>query len=57
VVAAWADSLRLRLGPERRLGTAEVPIDARDAVSRRQESVIGDLVTDAAAPVPEPTWP
>jgi 5'-nucleotidase len=48
VVAAWADSLRLRLGPERRLGTAEVPIDARDAVSRRQESLIGDLVTDAA---------
>jgi 2',3'-cyclic-nucleotide 2'-phosphodiesterase (5'-nucleotidase family) len=48
VVAAWADSLRRRLGPERRLGTTEVPIDARDAVSRRQESVIGNLVTDAA---------
>ena len=48
VVSAWADSLRERLGPERRIGTAEVPIDARDAVSRRQESVLGDLVTDAA---------
>ena len=48
VVSAWADSLRERLGPERRVGTAEVPIDARDAVSRRQESVLGDLVTDAA---------
>jgi 2',3'-cyclic-nucleotide 2'-phosphodiesterase (5'-nucleotidase family) len=48
VVAAWADSLRARLGPERRLGTTEVPIDARDAVSRRQESVLGNLVTDAA---------
>ena len=48
VVAAWADSLRRRLGPERGLGTTEVPIDAREAVSRRQESVIGNLVTDAA---------
>jgi 2',3'-cyclic-nucleotide 2'-phosphodiesterase (5'-nucleotidase family) len=48
VVDAWSDSLRLRLGPERQVGTTEVPIDARDAVSRRAESVLGDLVTDAA---------
>ncbi len=47
VVEGWADSLRKRLGPERSVGTAEVPIDARDAVSRRRESAIGDLVTDA----------
>jgi 2',3'-cyclic-nucleotide 2'-phosphodiesterase (5'-nucleotidase family) len=44
---AWADSLRKRLGPERAVGTTEAPIDARDAVSRRRESPIGDLVTDA----------
>ncbi len=47
VVAAWADSLRERLGPERSVGTAEAPIDARDAVSRRRESALGALVTDA----------
>jgi 5'-nucleotidase len=47
VVAAWADSLRRRLGPERPVGTAEAPIDARDAVSRRRESALGSLVTDA----------
>ncbi|HEX6105460.1 MAG TPA: bifunctional metallophosphatase/5'-nucleotidase [Gemmatimonadales bacterium] len=47
VVDAWADSLRLRLGPERQVGTTEVAVDARDAVSRRRESVVGSLVTDA----------
>jgi len=47
VAEAWADSLRKRLGPERSVGTAEAPIDARDAVSRRRESAIGALVTDA----------
>jgi 5'-nucleotidase/UDP-sugar diphosphatase len=47
VVEAWADSLRKRLGPERAVGTTAAPIDARDAVSRRRESPIGDLVTDA----------
>ncbi|MGH7580535.1 MAG: bifunctional metallophosphatase/5'-nucleotidase [Gemmatimonadales bacterium] len=47
VVAAWADSLRKRLGPERAVGTADAPIDARDGVSRRRESPIGNLVTDA----------
>ncbi len=47
VVDAWADSLKRRLGPERQLGTTDEPIDARDAVSRRRESTIGNLVTDA----------
>jgi len=47
VVARWADSLRIRLGPERTVGTAAEPIDARDVTSRRRESPIGDLVTDA----------
>jgi 2',3'-cyclic-nucleotide 2'-phosphodiesterase (5'-nucleotidase family) len=47
VVAAWADSLRRRLGPEHTVGTTPVPLDARDAVSRRQESPLGDLVSDA----------
>ncbi len=44
---AWADSLRKRLGPERSVATAEASIDARDAVSRRRESALGALVTDA----------
>ncbi|MBA3319238.1 MAG: bifunctional metallophosphatase/5'-nucleotidase [Gemmatimonadales bacterium] len=47
VAEAWADSLRRRLGPERSVGTADAPIDARDAVSRRRESAVGDLVADA----------
>jgi 2',3'-cyclic-nucleotide 2'-phosphodiesterase (5'-nucleotidase family) len=47
VVGRWADSLRVRLGPERIVGTAGDPIDARDVTSRRRESPIGDLVTDA----------
>ena len=46
-VRAWEDSLRQRLGPERILARTTVPIDARDAVGRSQESVLGDLVTDA----------
>lgn len=48
VTEAWGDSLRRRLGPERKVGSTRIPIDARDAVSRRQESVLGNLVTDAA---------
>jgi 2',3'-cyclic-nucleotide 2'-phosphodiesterase (5'-nucleotidase family) len=47
VVEAWQDSLRARLGPERDLGHTAVAIDARDEVGRKQESVLGDLVTDA----------
>ena len=48
VTEAWADSLRRRLGPDRVVGSTEIPIDARDALSRREESALGDLVTDAA---------
>jgi 5'-nucleotidase len=47
VVRNWADSLKRRLGPERRLGELTVPLDARDASQRNQESALGDLVTDA----------
>jgi 5'-nucleotidase / UDP-sugar diphosphatase len=47
VVEAWEDSLRRRLGPERTVATTATPIDARDEVSRKRESVLGDLVTDA----------
>lgn len=47
VVEQWNARLRRRLGPERVVGTVTEPIDARDAVSRRMESPIGDLVTDA----------
>lgn len=47
VTAAWSDSLARRLGPVSVLGTAPEPIDARDAVSRREESPVGRLVTDA----------
>jgi 5'-nucleotidase / UDP-sugar diphosphatase len=47
VVHAWEDSLRERLGPERIIGRTPVPIDARDAIGRSQETLLGDLVTDA----------
>ncbi len=47
VVEAWDDSLRQRLGPERTVATTATPIDARDEVSRKRESVLGDLVADA----------
>lgn len=47
VVAAWADSLRRRLGRERDLGTIQTALDARNAVLRSTEAPLGDLVTDA----------
>ncbi|HEY8104686.1 MAG TPA: bifunctional UDP-sugar hydrolase/5'-nucleotidase [Gemmatimonadales bacterium] len=47
IVAGWADSLRGRLGPQRVLGTLLAPLDARDIEQRRDESPLGDLVTDA----------
>jgi 5'-nucleotidase len=47
IVDRWDDSLRARLGPERVIAGTAVPIDARDEISRQQESVLGDLVTDA----------
>jgi 2',3'-cyclic-nucleotide 2'-phosphodiesterase (5'-nucleotidase family) len=47
VVSRWRDSLERRLGPEKKIGTTTVTIQPSNAVSRRQESVLGDLVTDA----------
>lgn len=47
VVVAWKDSLARRLGPERVVATTSVPIDPMQSVSRRRESLLGSLVTDA----------
>ncbi len=47
IVAAWQDSLRRRLGPERIVATAPAPIDARDTPLRHGESPLGSLITDA----------
>ena len=47
VVDRWQDSLRLRLGPNYTVGIVMQPIDARDAPQRQQETVLGNLVTDA----------
>jgi 2',3'-cyclic-nucleotide 2'-phosphodiesterase (5'-nucleotidase family) len=47
VVARWQDSLKRRLGPVRTVGTTQVSINPSDTSSRRKESLLGDLVTDA----------
>ncbi len=47
VTEQWNARLRRRLGPATVIGTVMAPIDARDGISRSQESAIGDLVTDA----------
>jgi 5'-nucleotidase len=47
VVAEWNDSLQKRLGPERIVGRTTVPLDPSTSLSRRRESVVGDLVSDA----------
>jgi 5'-nucleotidase len=47
VVADWNDSLQKRLGPERVVGQTTVPIDPATSLSRRKESLVGDLVSDA----------
>ncbi|HEY3012080.1 MAG TPA: bifunctional metallophosphatase/5'-nucleotidase [Gemmatimonadales bacterium] len=47
VVAGWSDSLQRRLGPSLAVGTTQVAIDPSNSTSRRRESVLGDLVTDA----------
>lgn len=47
VVAAWEDSLEHRLGPERTVATTAVAIDPAQSLSRRGESMLGGLVTDA----------
>jgi 2',3'-cyclic-nucleotide 2'-phosphodiesterase (5'-nucleotidase family) len=47
VVKAWKDSLARRLGPEHAVATTTVAIDPIRSLSRRQESMLGSLVTDA----------
>ncbi|MFL5402198.1 MAG: bifunctional metallophosphatase/5'-nucleotidase [Gemmatimonadales bacterium] len=47
VIAAWQDSLERRLGPLRQVGTTAVTLEPSSSESRRRESVLGDLVTDA----------
>ena len=47
VVEEWKDSVRERLGPVHEVGTSRVTIEATGNMSRRSESVLGDLVADA----------
>jgi 2',3'-cyclic-nucleotide 2'-phosphodiesterase (5'-nucleotidase family) len=44
---AWSDTLVRRLGPPRVIATTSQPIDARDVLSRSEETLLGNLVTDA----------
>lgn len=46
-VAGWNDSLQRRLGPARPVGSTQVMLEPSDIESRRRESVLGNLVTDA----------
>ena len=47
VIAAWRDSLDRQLGPVREVGRTSTTIDPSSSASRRRESLLGDLVTDA----------
>jgi 2',3'-cyclic-nucleotide 2'-phosphodiesterase (5'-nucleotidase family) len=47
VIAKWNDSLEALLGPARTVGTTTIPLDSSNSISRRQESMLGNLVTDA----------
>ena len=47
VISEWNDSLQKRLGPERTIGRTTTPIDPVASLSRRRESMLGDLVSDA----------
>jgi 5'-nucleotidase len=47
VTAAWRDSLGRKLGPTRTVATTAVTIDPSRSLSRRGESMLGTLVTDA----------
>jgi 2',3'-cyclic-nucleotide 2'-phosphodiesterase (5'-nucleotidase family) len=47
VIAAWNDTLEQRLGPVQQVGTTDVTLEPSSTGSRRRESVLGDLVTDA----------
>jgi 2',3'-cyclic-nucleotide 2'-phosphodiesterase (5'-nucleotidase family) len=47
VIDAWSDSLHHRLGPEREVGRTSTTIEPSNSASRRGESLLGNLVTDA----------
>jgi 2',3'-cyclic-nucleotide 2'-phosphodiesterase (5'-nucleotidase family) len=47
VVNAWRDSLNRALGPEREVGRTSTTIEPSTSASRRRESLLGNLVTDA----------
>jgi 5'-nucleotidase len=47
VVGEWRDSLQKQLGPERIIGRTTSPIDPSTSLSRKSESMVGDLVSDA----------
>jgi 2',3'-cyclic-nucleotide 2'-phosphodiesterase (5'-nucleotidase family) len=47
VIEAWKDSLTRRLGPERPVASTAVTIDPSHSTSRRGESLLGSLATDA----------
>lgn len=47
IVRAWSDSLKARLGPDQVIGRFTDTLEARDAIQRRQETGLGDLVADA----------
>ena len=47
VVGEWNDSLQSQLGPQRIVGRTTMPIDSSTSLSRRRESMLGDLVSDA----------
>jgi 5'-nucleotidase/UDP-sugar diphosphatase len=47
VVEAWRDSLDRQLGPVREVGLTSTTIEPSSSASRRRESLLGDLVTDA----------
>jgi hypothetical protein len=47
VIEAWRDSLQRQLGPVLEVGRTSTTIDPSSSGSRRRESLLGDLVTDA----------
>ena len=47
VIEAWRDSLDRQLGPVREVGLTSATIEPSGRESRRRESLLGDLVTDA----------
>jgi 2',3'-cyclic-nucleotide 2'-phosphodiesterase (5'-nucleotidase family) len=47
IVGRWNDSLEQRLGPAQPVGVTQIPLEPSTPASRRRETVLGDLVTDA----------